>query len=263
MNSIIHYIHSIEKLEEFLMTLKNQHPNFQPVFRGQASNNIDWTLRPKLARYFKQGDESKFIKTEKEIISEFKASVIENNLSEHFYLFSEKFVGDYCNDWQWLIHATHYELPTRLMDWSFEYNTALYFSAMDENNYDGESGVLWIFLANRHPIFWKYEDICFKINPVSIEETIFAKINFYPSKNVANNRRYNQHGYFVVQNEYNSLLPFENDPLYSSNLIKIIIHKDFKAKLKVKYINDKSHYLPERNEQIVKIVNDLKCKYKL
>ena len=80
---------------------------------------------------------------------------------------------------------------------------------------------------------------------------------------MANNRRYNQHGYFVVQNEYNSLLPFENDPLYSSNLIKIIIHKDFKAKLKVKYINDKSHYLPERNEQIVKIVNDLKCKYKL
>ena len=139
MNNIIYYIHSIEKLEEFLITLKNQHPNFQPVFRGQAS---DWILKPNLARNFKQGDESKFIKTENEIISEFKASVIENNLSEHFYLFSEMFVGDYCNDWQWLIHATHYELPTRLMDWSFEYNTALYFSAMDENNYDGESGVL-------------------------------------------------------------------------------------------------------------------------
>ena len=63
----------------------------------------------------------------------------EYNLLEHIFLFPENYVDDYSNDWQWLIHAQHYELPTRLMDWSSVYNTALYFIAMNENNYDGES----------------------------------------------------------------------------------------------------------------------------
>ena len=62
MNSIIHCIHSIEKLEEFLISLKNQYPNFQLVFRGQAS---DWILKPNLARNFNPGEEGNFIETEK------------------------------------------------------------------------------------------------------------------------------------------------------------------------------------------------------
>lgn len=259
MITIKHYIHSIDDLETLRSSLLIRHPNSQPVFRGQA---FDWPLKPNLARNFNSGDESRFLKTEKELINEFKSSITQNNLTEHIYLFPENFAVDFRNDWQWLIHAQHYELPTRLMDWSLDYHSALYFCTMD-NKYINENGVLWVLLANKNNDFWIHQDLCFNINPINHNDTIFAKIDFYPTDNVGNKRRYNQKGNFIVQNEYNSLLPFENNPQYSNNLIKIIIHPDFKTELKEQYKNDRHFFLPERNKQIVEIVNHLKCKFKL
>jgi hypothetical protein len=48
------------------------------------------------------------------------------------------------NDWERATIAQHYGVPTRLLDWSENPLVGLYF-ALDDNNYDDEDGVIWVF----------------------------------------------------------------------------------------------------------------------
>lgn len=89
-------------------------------FRGQV---CDWSLRPSLAR------ESV---TEQERAKE----------SECFERLAE--ILPEVNDWERATIAQHYGVPTRLLDWSENPLVGLYF-ALDDNNYDEEDGVIWVF----------------------------------------------------------------------------------------------------------------------
>lgn len=89
-------------------------------FRGQVR---DWSLRPWLAR------ESV---TEQERAKE----------SECFKRLAE--ILPNVNDWESATIAQHYGVPTRLLDWSENPLVGLYF-ALNDDNYDDEDGVIWIF----------------------------------------------------------------------------------------------------------------------
>ena len=110
----------IINLSDLFHILEDRTPERIMYFRGQVR---DWSLRPSLAR------ESV---TEQERAKE----------SECFERLAE--ILPKVNDWERATIAQHYGVPTRLLDWSENPLVGLYF-ALDDNNYDDEDGVIWVF----------------------------------------------------------------------------------------------------------------------
>ena len=110
----------IINLSDLFHIFEDQTLGWIMYFRGQVR---DWSLRPWLAR------ESV---TEQERAKE----------SECFERLAK--ILPKVNDWERATIAQHYGVPTRLLDWSENPLVGLYF-ALDDNNYDDEDGVIWVF----------------------------------------------------------------------------------------------------------------------
>jgi hypothetical protein len=110
----------INNLSDLFDIFEDQTSGWIMYFRGQVR---DWSLRPWLAR------ESV---TEQERAKE----------SECFERLAE--ILPQVNDWERATIAQHYGVPTRLLDWSENPLVGLYF-ALNDNNYDDEDGVIWVF----------------------------------------------------------------------------------------------------------------------
>jgi len=110
----------INNLSDLFHIFEDQTSGWIMYFRGQVR---DWSLRPWLAR------ESV---TEQERAKE----------SECFERLAE--ILPKVNDWERATIAQHYGVPTRLLDWSENPLVGLYF-ALNDNNYDDEDGVIWVF----------------------------------------------------------------------------------------------------------------------
>lgn len=108
----------------------------EAMFRGQS--DIAWPLLPSIARFASAIDGYDCI------------SDIEDHLLEKFRHFAIPF-----NDFrkipviEQLVHAQHYGLPTRLMDWSTNPLKALFF-AVEQANMDAVDGVVYI----TRPVSW-------------------------------------------------------------------------------------------------------------
>jgi hypothetical protein len=106
------------------------------MFRGQG--NIAWPLLPSIARFASSLDGYDCI------------SDLEEHLLERFRQFGVPF-----QDFrklpiiEQLVHAQHYGLPTRLLDWSTNPLKALFF-AIEESSLDQVDGAVYI----THPNFW-------------------------------------------------------------------------------------------------------------
>jgi hypothetical protein len=110
----------IKSLSELFHIFENKPRRRIMYFRGQVR---DWPLRPWLAR---EGV------TEQERAKE----------PECFERLAE--ILPEVNDWERATIAQHYGVPTRLLDWSENPLVGLYF-ALEDNNYDNEDGVIWVF----------------------------------------------------------------------------------------------------------------------
>lgn len=101
-------------------------------FRGQASFN--WTLEPSLARI--NNPQNCYSMTLKGWLD------LESYLIREFKKFSYPYLKDEPqNDFDWLVHAQHHGLPTRLLDWSENPLKALFF-AVENREHDILDGAL-------------------------------------------------------------------------------------------------------------------------
>src|SRR4030042_2937922 len=110
----------INNLSDLFHIFEDRTSGWIMYFRGQVR---DWSLRPSLAR----------------------ESVTEQERAKELECFERLAeILPKVNDWERATIAQHYGVPTRLLDWSENPLVGLYF-ALDDNNYNDEDGVIWVF----------------------------------------------------------------------------------------------------------------------
>jgi hypothetical protein len=198
---------SINSIEEYLQIIKeNKKRNIKNgnqedfLFRGQKD---DLPLIPKIARLKPKGE---LFSTELLLLQEFKRT---NPL-----LIDAQQAMD---DWDYLTIGQHFGLPTRLLDWSNNALTALWFAIwnVDEEIKEQQDAIIWILMAEAKDFDLNIE----KVHPFDIKET---KI-FRPR--IIKQRINNQSGVFCIQssNEIQEKLALNDADSFSQKLLKIKI----------------------------------------
>jgi hypothetical protein len=119
----------IRCISELLQVLE---PVPHSFFRGQAS--FDWTLEPSLARI--NNPDNCYSMSLRGWLD------LESYLIREFRKFSYPYLKDEPqNEFDWLVHAQHHGLPTRLLDWSENPLKALFF-AVENREHDQLDGAL-------------------------------------------------------------------------------------------------------------------------
>lgn len=191
----------VTSVEEYLNTIKQYKEDKQSddfLFRGQSD---DHPLIPKISRLNPRGD---LLSTERLLLQEFKRTnplLIEGHQSY--------------DDWDYLTLGQHHGLPTRLLDWSHNALTALWFAT---NKVTGDSNsinnaVVWVLITGP-------EDYDLNIETVHPFEVAETKI-FRPR--IIKQRINNQSGVFSIQtsNEIEHKLPLDKIAPFSDKLLKI------------------------------------------
>ncbi|MBK7605897.1 MAG: FRG domain-containing protein [Saprospiraceae bacterium] len=275
-NFRIHSINELENIIEPIQMLKNSsNLQWHECYRGQGFNK--WRLEPWLTREIK--DESTLIKMEIELHEKFK-QLHNSEFDEH--ISSRKTSGfntKFEVDWFELFQMQHLGFMTRLLDWSIDWKTALYFS-VSNSRYDGIDGQFWVFFQpeefthNFMEYMLKAPPRYLNINPYELQDTMIINPPFYPKdgdkKVLGENRRLVQSGRFLIQPHKDSATPLEAQININNCLIKIIIDGVSKVRLR-KALNDIG-YTKERiyarqtddlTKKIQKINEEVLNKYKL
>jgi len=185
------------------------------IFRGQLDSS--WGVAPSLFRYGEKitgFDYQSWLDLEDLLLKQFKLSAVP---------YIEKTPT---NDIEWLIHAQHHGLPTRLLDWSSNPLKALYF-CLDDEAYDDVDGVLYRHTG--HGI---------SVNPDGLPPLngIQHLIAFQPPK--LNVRIVGQEGHFTIFPfpEGKGVVPYLDDhPFFEDdrkNLKKYVIPANCKSRIR-------------------------------
>jgi hypothetical protein len=147
-------------LSEFIneIEIRQSDPNRIVLFRGQ---NIDKALIPKIARHI-------FVKSRE---------VDEKRMFNEFKLLARPFLRqEFLSDIEWLTVAQHHGLPTRLLDWTENPLTALYFATQTPPPAEEQFAVVWVMSLNRESEILLYD---LKTNLFKIETIkLFKPANF-------------------------------------------------------------------------------------
>jgi hypothetical protein len=171
----------IESIEDYLKLIKQskeeniRNNNFEDfLFRGQT---VDFPLIPKLCRLKAKGN---LLEVEKLLLQEFKRT---NPLLID--------VHRPMDDWDYLTLGQHFGLPTRLLDWSNNALTALWF-ATGEVNADEQrealQSVIWMLMPEPKDFDLNLE----KVQPFDVTETKLVR------PRIIKQRINNQSGVFSV-----------------------------------------------------------------
>lgn len=187
-------------LTEYIEYIEKNFDDDLTLFRGQREDKV---LLPKIAR-LELRDDVKNI--EKIMLDDFKRRAIP-------YLDREIKL-----EWDWLSLAQHHGMATRLLDWTENPLTGLWFTVQkppEETN----PGVVWIF---RPPKIDVIESLI-KSNPYSGERTKVFQPNYITKRIV------NQDGWFTVHKyitQKKKFIPLNLNNRYKKYLTKIIIPAD-------------------------------------
>jgi len=198
----------IESLTEFIALVNKYSLRSRTrlrLYRGQE--NINWDLIPKLARNGYSYE--KFQDIEIKIIEEFE---------RHSYQY-DKGMFEY-DEWELLALAQHYGLPTRLLDWTSNPLTALWFAFKNEKS-DDEERVVWglsikeeeLADTSKEPFEQKFT---MAFQPIHINRRISA-----------------QSGWFTVHklNVRNNIIPLNKQVRYNKRLVKFVFSNDNREKI--------------------------------
>lgn len=201
-------INNIEEYLELIKTSKGDNlskgNSSDFLFRGQSE---DYPLIPKLGRLRPKGE---LLKVEKTIFHEFKRT---NQLliDQHRPL----------DDWDYLTLGQHFGLPTRLLDWSKNALTALWFASranIAEELESDENSVVWILMATEDDYLIDIDNI----DPFAITDTKIIQ------PRIIKQRINNQSGVFSIasSNEIIDKKMLNDDANFTEKLVKVKIPKD-------------------------------------
>ncbi len=181
-------------------------------FRGQS--NSTWSLSPTIYRY------SNF--------KRYQAIVHERELLKARPLHPNPPLTHTSHEIEWLMVCQHYEIPTRLLDWTSDILIALFFACSGKNEIEN-GGALFICNQDKYPQFNLYQE---KI----IKEQKLAFINTY----IVNPRMRFQSGSFMLwgasplndkSKESYDLWEYHTQNNDKEFLIKLVIPQNFKTKI--------------------------------
>ena len=232
------------------------------MYRGHGRSS--WKLLPNLARNIR--DPQKIKEIERNIVEDFHNELTKAGLTKHIQkgFLNEKFHSD----WLFIQQAQHYRVPTRFMDWTIDWEVALFFSVSnpDDDDYDGH---LWIynvpsemFVADNNESRYLHND------PFEFQETFFLNSSDFFSESyltrIAQRRKFRQNGRFCIQSYDNSIYELDEQQSHKSNLFPIVIpyflKKKIREELAVKNITNETLYV-EEDADINAIVSNLRQKY--
>ncbi len=133
-------IYSYKQYLDYIEYFRNQiaFEAVHPVFRGHALDT--YQITPTLMR----GGLSieKALALEKTLLSKFKSCVVNNHIEE-IWLNLPKDQSSQMYNWLCLFQARHLELPSRMIDWSMDHDTPLYFAVNNPDHF-GKDGHIWL-----------------------------------------------------------------------------------------------------------------------
>lgn len=242
----------IKSLSEFRVRIQEiidpiSPANLHFLYRGHALNN--YSILPTISRYGLSIDE--ILAFEKLIHETFKEK-IENGKIGSVILHVPADVSNYLYDWYLLFQERHLELPSRLIDWTFDPLIALYFAVNDPKNH-GKDGHVWIYPSIRDfnnivggdiQFAALLNDLYVHLNAGNEDKELMKTINpFSPEKitllhnsymmedwsmQVGERRRASQRGKFTVSPNRRLMNAFENTNL-GRLMRRIEIDGDYKA----------------------------------
>jgi FRG domain len=201
-STIEEYLSLIKKSKEESLSKENSR-DF--LFRGQT---VDSPLMPKLSRLNAKGD---LLQVERILLQEFKRS-------------NPLLIGEHhpMNDWDYLSLGQHYGLPTRLLDWSNNALTALWFAATDNSlpaAPEGGYSIVWVLM----PVAEDYAVDIEEVHPFDMQQTKIVQ------PRIIRQRINNQSGVFSITSseELAEHSHMDDTDSYRDKLIKVKIPNEF------------------------------------
>lgn len=181
------------------------------LYRGQSN---DYSLLPSIAR---NNPNKNTTDLEIEMLDELKRR------SQNIQLYSLK------DDWDWLVYAQHFGMKTRLLDWTSNPLTALWFACKNDYQSDQDSFV-YIFSARKSSLLNREEDK----SPFRPTSTKILR----PPQN--NNRVISQAGWFTAHHystKDQKFVGLEKNSRYKDHILKILVPSLVKQKILIQLNN--------------------------
>lgn len=198
----------IDSISQFVRCLGEINRGKRAVYRGQRRER---PLLPKLARL---NTTMPLLKAERGMLDDFKGLSV--------LLLEQKPESD----WDWLALMQHHGLATRLLDWSVNPLVALWF-AVNKPPAEGQPGILWVFQTDGRDYFLPSQEY----DPFTLKQTRLVK----PKAVTKRIGIGSQLGWFTAHyfdSELEQFIPLDKDPVYASQLTKLIIPPEKFAQLR-------------------------------
>jgi len=252
-NTVEEFKELIDKIQLRRMPFVGKSPHKQEYYRGQK-NIPSYKLKPTIARNNNSPDEIE--KLEELILKKFEAGIHSLGLGDVVKQSTRTY--KHIDLWELMWQAQHYELPTRLFDWTLKPEVALYFATSAHEDIDGQFWVLSMPNVQHDYSFLNIEPNKYKMT--TILNPSFA-IEDDQNTLIAERRRWNQHGKFLIQSYTDSTTPLEENTKFDEHLEKFIIPKDKKTMFQT-YLKEQGFtedtLLPKRDNRIVELVEEIR-----